>query len=158
MATGTGTRFMPRAPLRPSLATPSSWQWRRASRSPSTPSGRRWRCAAAWSTTTSTPPSVLTRASLLRATRMSSATCRSLDRIAARTGERWVKEWEPSLLPILHRTRTADFLAMSDDELAARAGDPATERYLLLDDSWLDQPQPCPRHRADGVLQRGNAA
>ena len=41
-----------------------------------------------------------------------------LVRIAARTGERWVNEWEPSLLPILHRARTADFLAMGDDELA----------------------------------------
>ncbi len=42
-----------------------------------------------------------------------------LDRVAARTGERWVNEWEPSLMPILHRARTADFLAMSDEELAA---------------------------------------
>jgi pyruvate,water dikinase len=41
-----------------------------------------------------------------------------LERTAARTGERWVGEWEPSLMPILHRVRTADFLAMSDEELA----------------------------------------
>jgi pyruvate,water dikinase len=41
-----------------------------------------------------------------------------LDRIAARTGDRWVNEWEPSLLPPLHHTRTFDFLALSDEELA----------------------------------------
>ena len=41
-----------------------------------------------------------------------------LDHFAAKTGERWVNEWEPSLMPILHKARTADFLALTDDELA----------------------------------------
>jgi pyruvate,water dikinase len=41
-----------------------------------------------------------------------------LDSIAARTGERWVNEWEPALQPILDRARTADYRSMSDAELA----------------------------------------
>jgi pyruvate,water dikinase len=41
-----------------------------------------------------------------------------LDQLAARTGERWVNEWEPSLQPILQRARTNDFGSMSDEQLA----------------------------------------
>jgi pyruvate,water dikinase len=40
-----------------------------------------------------------------------------LDRLASRTGERWVNEWEPALMPILHKARTADWLALSDEDL-----------------------------------------
>jgi phosphohistidine swiveling domain-containing protein len=42
---------------------------------------------------------------------------KELEALAARTGERWVNEWEPSLQPILRRARTANYRAMSDEEL-----------------------------------------
>ena len=42
---------------------------------------------------------------------------RDLARIAAGIGERWVHEWEPSLLPILERARTADYASMTDQQL-----------------------------------------
>jgi len=41
-----------------------------------------------------------------------------LDRLAARTGERWVSEWEPALQPILQRARTDDYRSMTDGQLA----------------------------------------
>jgi phosphohistidine swiveling domain-containing protein len=41
-----------------------------------------------------------------------------LDRLAARTGDRWVNEWEPALQPILRKARTDDYAAMTDAELA----------------------------------------
>jgi pyruvate,water dikinase len=41
-----------------------------------------------------------------------------LDKIAARTGDRWVNEWEPALQPVLARARTIDYASMSDTELA----------------------------------------
>jgi pyruvate,water dikinase len=41
-----------------------------------------------------------------------------LDRLAARTGERWVNEWEPSLQPVLQKARTDDYGSLSDEELA----------------------------------------
>ncbi len=41
-----------------------------------------------------------------------------LDRLAARTGERWVNEWEPALQPILQRARTDDYRSMTDRQLA----------------------------------------
>ncbi|HLZ28709.1 MAG TPA: PEP-utilizing enzyme [Chloroflexota bacterium] len=44
---------------------------------------------------------------------------RDLTRIAAGIGERWVNEWEPSLLPILERARTADYASMTDAQLQA---------------------------------------
>jgi hypothetical protein len=44
---------------------------------------------------------------------------RDLARIAAGIGERWVNEWEPSLLPILERARNADFASMTDEQLQA---------------------------------------
>jgi phosphohistidine swiveling domain-containing protein len=44
---------------------------------------------------------------------------RDLARIAAGIGERWVHEWEPSLLPILERARTADYASMTDQQLQA---------------------------------------
>ena len=34
---------------------------------------------------------------------------RELENIASGIGERWINEWEPSLIPILERARTADF-------------------------------------------------
>ncbi|MBV9329144.1 MAG: hypothetical protein JO352_36030 [Chloroflexi bacterium] len=43
----------------------------------------------------------------------------SLEKIAFRTGDRWINEWEPSLIPILQKLRTTDFDAMSDAELRA---------------------------------------
>src|ERR1700730_9227301 len=42
---------------------------------------------------------------------------RDMARIAAGIGERWVHEWEPSLLPILERARTADYASMTDQQL-----------------------------------------
>jgi rifampicin phosphotransferase len=42
---------------------------------------------------------------------------RDLAQIAAGIGERWVHEWEPSLLPILERARTADYSSMNDQQL-----------------------------------------
>jgi rifampicin phosphotransferase len=42
---------------------------------------------------------------------------RALEEVAFRTGERWTNEWEPSLIPILHKLRTTDFDAMTDAEL-----------------------------------------
>jgi hypothetical protein len=41
-----------------------------------------------------------------------------LDRLAARTGERWVNEWEPSLQPLLQKARTDDYGSMPDEALA----------------------------------------
>ena len=41
-----------------------------------------------------------------------------LDRLAARTGERWVNEWEPALQPILAKARTDDYGSMTDAQLA----------------------------------------
>ena len=41
----------------------------------------------------------------------------AMARIAAGIGERWVQEWEPSLLPILERARTADYASMTDAQL-----------------------------------------
>ena len=46
-----------------------------------------------------------------------------LDQIAAGIGERWVKEWEPSLLPILEHGRTADYASMSDQQLQSELED-----------------------------------
>jgi len=42
---------------------------------------------------------------------------RMLSTDAMRIGERWVNEWEPSLIPILERARTADYSSMSDEEM-----------------------------------------
>jgi pyruvate,water dikinase len=42
---------------------------------------------------------------------------RALEKIAFRTGDRWINEWEPSLIPILQKARTTNFDAMSDAEL-----------------------------------------
>ncbi len=36
---------------------------------------------------------------------------------AMRIGERWVNEWEPSLVPILEKARNANYETMSDEEL-----------------------------------------
>jgi phosphohistidine swiveling domain-containing protein len=44
---------------------------------------------------------------------------RQLEHIAFGIGERWTNEWEPSLIPILEKTRTTDFDALSDAELTA---------------------------------------
>jgi pyruvate,water dikinase len=41
-----------------------------------------------------------------------------LDQLAARTGERWLNEWEPSLQPLLQKARTDDYGSMSDERLA----------------------------------------
>ena len=41
-----------------------------------------------------------------------------LDRLAARTGERWVNEWEPALQPILAKARADDYGSMTDAQLA----------------------------------------
>jgi pyruvate,water dikinase len=41
-----------------------------------------------------------------------------LEHLAARTGERWVNEWEPALQPILHKARTDNYGAMTDAQLA----------------------------------------
>lgn len=40
-----------------------------------------------------------------------------LDRLAAQIGDRWVKEWEPSLPPLLLKSRTADYRSMSNEQL-----------------------------------------
>jgi phosphohistidine swiveling domain-containing protein len=40
-----------------------------------------------------------------------------LERIAFGIGERWTNEWEPSLIPILEKTRTTDFDALTDAQL-----------------------------------------
>ena len=40
-----------------------------------------------------------------------------LERLAARTGERWVNEWEPALQPILRKARTDNYRAMTDEQL-----------------------------------------
>jgi pyruvate,water dikinase len=50
---------------------------------------------------------------------------RELDRYSFGVGERWTNEWEPSLMPMLQRARTADYDAMSDAELLA-----ALDEYL----------------------------
>ena len=42
---------------------------------------------------------------------------RMLSTDAMRIGERWVNEWEPSLVPILEKARTADYSSMSDEEM-----------------------------------------
>ena len=42
-----------------------------------------------------------------------------LERIASNIGERWTNEWEPSLIPLLQKARTADYDAMNDAELLA---------------------------------------
>ena len=36
---------------------------------------------------------------------------------AMRIGERWVNEWEPSLIPILDKARNTDYSVLSDDDL-----------------------------------------
>jgi rifampicin phosphotransferase len=43
---------------------------------------------------------------------------KELERLAFGIGERWVNEWEPSLMPILEKARTTDYLAMSDEQLS----------------------------------------
>jgi phosphohistidine swiveling domain-containing protein len=40
-----------------------------------------------------------------------------LDRLAARIGERWINEWEPSLPPLLLKARSADYRSMSNQQL-----------------------------------------
>jgi rifampicin phosphotransferase len=40
-----------------------------------------------------------------------------LEKIAFKTGERWITEWEPSLAPMLQKARTTDYDSMSDAEL-----------------------------------------
>jgi phosphohistidine swiveling domain-containing protein len=42
-----------------------------------------------------------------------------LEHIAFGIGERWTNEWEPSLIPMLEKTRTTDFDALSDAQLTA---------------------------------------
>ena len=42
-----------------------------------------------------------------------------LERIAFKIGERWTNEWEPSLVPLLQKARTADYDSMNDTELLA---------------------------------------
>jgi pyruvate,water dikinase len=44
---------------------------------------------------------------------------RALEKIAFRTGERWTNEWEPALIPMLQKTRSTNYDAMSDAELRA---------------------------------------
>src|SRR5947209_3615236 len=39
------------------------------------------------------------------------------EKAAARIGERWVSEWEPELIPLMQRARTAVYAAMSDQQL-----------------------------------------
>jgi pyruvate,water dikinase len=41
-----------------------------------------------------------------------------LDQLAARTGDRWVNEWEPALQPILQKARSDDYRSKSDEQLA----------------------------------------
>jgi pyruvate,water dikinase len=38
---------------------------------------------------------------------------------AMHIGERWVNEWEPSLVPILEKARTVDYASLNDDDLLA---------------------------------------
>jgi hypothetical protein len=42
---------------------------------------------------------------------------RMLSTDAMRIGERWVNEWEPSLIPILEKARNTDYSTLGDDEL-----------------------------------------
>ena len=42
---------------------------------------------------------------------------RMLSTDAMRIGERWVNEWEPSLIPLLDKARNTDYSTLSDDEL-----------------------------------------
>lgn len=44
---------------------------------------------------------------------------RKLEEEAFKIGERWTYEWEPSLIPMLQKARTANYAAMSDAELQA---------------------------------------
>jgi phosphohistidine swiveling domain-containing protein len=64
---------------------------------------------------------------------------RELVVIAAGIGERWVNEWEPSLLPILERARTADYASMTDQELAAAFEDQlANQVYFWTIHGWIN--------------------
>ena len=42
-----------------------------------------------------------------------------LERISFKIGQRWTNEWEPSLIPLLQKARTADYDSMNDTELLA---------------------------------------
>jgi pyruvate,water dikinase len=42
-----------------------------------------------------------------------------LDRLAAAIGERWVKEWEPTLPPLLEKARSTDYASMTNPQLLA---------------------------------------
>jgi phosphohistidine swiveling domain-containing protein len=42
-----------------------------------------------------------------------------LDRLSAGIGERWVNEWEPSLPPILQKSRDTDYRSMTSEQLLA---------------------------------------
>jgi rifampicin phosphotransferase len=65
-------------------------------------------------------------------------TC-ELDRVAAGVGERWVREWEPSLLPILERARTADYASMTDQQLAAAFEEHlANQVYFWTIHGWIN--------------------
>jgi phosphohistidine swiveling domain-containing protein len=44
---------------------------------------------------------------------------KELERLAFGIGERWVNEWEPSLMPILEKARTTDYSTMSDEQRSA---------------------------------------
>jgi rifampicin phosphotransferase len=64
---------------------------------------------------------------------------RDLARIAAGIGERWVNEWEPSLLPILERARTADYVSMTDQQLQAALEEQLTNQvYFWTIHGWIN--------------------
>ena len=64
---------------------------------------------------------------------------RQLEGFAFKIGERWTNEWEPALIPILQKARTADYDAMTDAEIQAALEESLKNQvYMWTIHGWIN--------------------
>jgi pyruvate,water dikinase len=64
---------------------------------------------------------------------------RQLEKFAFKVGERWTTEWEPTLIPMLEKARTANYDAMSDAELQAALEEALKNQiYMWTIHGWIN--------------------
>jgi pyruvate,water dikinase len=64
---------------------------------------------------------------------------RLLEGFAFKIGERWTNEWEPALIPMLEKARTANYDAMSDAELQAALEEQLKNQiYMWTIHGWIN--------------------
>lgn len=64
---------------------------------------------------------------------------RGLEEAAFKIGERWTHEWEPALIPMIQKARTANYAAMSDADLQAALEEALeNQTYMWTIHGWIN--------------------